>query len=189
MRKGNLFVLSGPSGAGKGTLVRRVLDRVDDAWLSISNTTRAPREDDIDGVTYNFVTNDEFDDLVAHDGLLEWANVHDHRYGTPRAAVERHMAEGGQVLLEIDVQGGFQIREKVPEAHLVFIAPPSLEELERRLRGRGTETEQAIATRMSNAQHEIACKDDYDMVFVNDDLDVCTDELIAYIESLAEVRE
>ena len=129
-RKGNLFVLSGPSGAGKGTLVKRVLERVPDAWLSVSDTTRSPREGEIDGVHYFFVDDAEFDQLVETGGFLEWARVHENRYGTPRARVEEHMAKGGQVLLEIDVQGGFQIREQIPEAHLVFIEPPSLEVLD-----------------------------------------------------------
>ena len=128
-RKGNLFVLSGPSGAGKGTLVKRVLERVPDAWLSVSDTTRSPREGEIDGVHYFFVDDAEFDQLVETGGFLEWARVHENRYGTPRARVEEHMAKGGQVLLEIDVQGGFQIREQIPEAHLVFIETPSIEVL------------------------------------------------------------
>ena len=105
-RKGNLFVLSGPSGAGKGTLVKRVLERVPDAWLSVSDTTRSPREGEIDGVHYFFVDDAEFDQLVETGGFLEWARVHENRYGTPRARVEEHMAKGGQVLLEIDVHRG-----------------------------------------------------------------------------------
>ena len=174
MRTGNLFVVSGPSGAGKGTLVSRVIERVPDAWLSISATTRDPREGEVDGV------------LVERDGFLEWAQVHDHKYGTPRAMVEEHIAAGDQVILEIDVQGGFQIKEKVPSAHLVFIEPPSLEELERRLRGRATETEESIELRMKNAELELSRKMEYDIQFVNDNLDVCTDELVAYIERQAE---
>ena len=186
MRTGNLFVVSGPSGAGKGTLVSRVIERVPDAWLSISATTRDPREGEVDGVHYLFKSDSDFDSLVERDGFLEWAQVHDHKYGTPRAMVEEHIAAGDQVILEIDVQGGFQIKEKVPSAHLVFIEPPSLEELERRLRGRATETEESIELRMKNAELELSRKMEYDIRFVNDNLDVCTDELVAYIERQAE---
>ena len=188
-RKGNLFVLSGPSGAGKGTLVKKILERVPDAWLSVSDTTRAPREGEIDGVHYFFVDDAEFDHLVETGGLLEWANVHEHRYGTPRARVEEHIAKGGQVLLEIDVQGAFQIREQIPEAHLVFIEPPSLEVLESRLRGRGTASAESIAVRMQNAQVELSRKMEYDKLFVNDDLETCVEEVVAYIESQAKMSE
>lgn len=188
-RKGNLFVLSGPSGAGKGTLVKKVLERVPDAWLSISDTTRAPRKGEVDGVHYYFVDDAEFDRLIETGGLLEWAQVHENRYGTPRARVEDHMAKGCQVLLEIDVQGGFQIREQIPAAHLVFIEPPSLEELEKRLRGRGTDSDESIAVRMKNAQLELSRKMEYDKQFVNDNLEVCADELVAYIESQAKMSE
>lgn len=185
MRTGNLFVMSGPSGAGKGTLVSRLLERIPDAWVSISATTRAPREGEVDGVHYLFLSDEEFDRMVEQDGLLEWARVHDRRYGTPRALVEEHRAAGGQVILEIDVQGGFQVKQKDPSAHLVFIEPPSLEELERRLRGRGTEDEASIALRMRNAEVELSHKMEYDIQFVNDDIDACTDALVSYIESQA----
>ena len=189
MRKGNLFIISGPSGAGKGTLVNRLMDRVPDAWLSVSVTTRAPREGEVDGTHYFFVDDAEIDRLIAEDGLLEWAQVHTARYGTPRKVVEDHIAAGGQVILEIDVQGAFQVRDKIPSAHLVFIEPPSIEELERRLRGRGTESEEAITKRMQNAYVELSRKMEYDIRLVNDNLDACTDELIAYIEHNAEQNE
>ena len=187
MRKGNLFVISGPSGAGKGTLVSRLLERVPGAWVSISATTRAPREGEVDGVQYLFMDDAEFDRMVGEGGLLEWAQVHDPKYGTPRALVESHMAAGDQVILEIDVQGGFQVKEKNPDAHLVFIEPPSIDELERRLRGRGTEDEDTIALRMRNAELELSRKMEYDIQFVNDDLDVCTDEVVSYIERQATI--
>ena len=189
MRQGNLFIVSGPSGAGKGTLVGRVMDRIPDAWLSISVTTRQPREGEVDGVHYFFVDDERFDGLVSDDGLLEWAQVHSARYGTPRKTVEDHIAAGGQVILEIDVQAAFQVREKVPAAHLVFIEPPSLEELERRLRGRGTEDEASIVKRMENARIELSRKMEYDIQLVNDNLDECTEELVAFIESKAEKNE
>ena len=186
MRRGNLFVVSGPSGAGKGTLVARLLHEVPDAWVSVSATTRAPREGEIDGVHYYFKTRDEFDELVAADGLLEWATYAGNSYGTPRAAVEAKMAEGKQVILEIDVQGAFQIKDKIPQAHLVFIEPPSLEVLESRLRGRHTETEDVIASRMKAAQVELSRKMEYDVRVINDDLDEATRELIAYVNEQAE---
>ena len=186
MRHGNLFVISGPSGAGKGTLVARLLDAVDDAWVSVSVTTRSPRPGEIDGIHYFFASDEEFDRLVADDGLLEWANVHGCRYGTPRKTVEEHIANGEQVILEIDVQGAFQVRESMPGARLIFIEPPSLEVLEARLRGRGTETEDVIEKRMKTALLELSRKMEYDIRLVNDDLDVATSELIAYIDEQAE---
>ena len=135
MRKGNLFVLSGPSGAGKGTLVKRVLQRIPDAWVSVSATTRKPRPGEVDGKDYYFLDQPRFDELVSQNGFLEWACVHGNSYGTLRSRVQDHMNAGGQVILEIDVQGAFQVKKAMPEAHLIFIEPPSLEELERRLRG------------------------------------------------------
>jgi guanylate kinase len=189
MRKGNLFVISGPSGAGKGTIVARLMERVADAWLSISATTRAPRTGEEDGVHYLFLSHDQFDELIQNDGLLEWANVHGNKYGTPRALVEERMAAGQQVILEIDVQGGFQVRDVIPDAHLVFIEPPSLEILEERLRGRGTDSEESIVLRMRNAELELSRKMEYDIQFVNDNLDECTDAVVAFIERQAQIDE
>lgn len=186
MRRGNLFVISGPSGAGKGTLVARLLQSVEDAWVSVSVTTRKPRAGEIEGVHYYFADNEEFDHLIAEDGLLEWAHVHSCRYGTPRKTVEDHIALGNQVVLEIDVQGAFQVRDKLPSAHLIFIEPPSLETLEKRLRGRGTETEDVIEKRMKVAHMELSRKMEYDIRLVNDDLDVAVNELIAYVDKQAE---
>lgn len=186
MRRGNLFVISGPSGAGKGTLVARLLQEVSDAWVSVSATTRAPREGEVDGISYHFKTREEFMQLVDEGGLLEWAEFAGNCYGTPRASVEEQMAQGKQVILEIEVQGAFQIREKMPKAHLVFIEPPSLEVLEERLRGRGTETEDAIQRRLQTAELELSRKMEYDVRLVNDDLEIAVEELVAYVNSKAE---
>ena len=188
MRQGNLFVISGPSGVGKGTLVARLLDRVADAWLSVSATSREPRSNDIPGVTYHFVSKREFQRMADNGELLEWAIYGDNGYGTPRKPVEEHLAQGYQVVLEIEVQGAFQIKEKIPQAHLVFIEPPSIEELERRLRGRDTDTEEAIEKRLKTALDELARKDDYDYCLVNDDLDEATEQLVSYVNELADKK-
>lgn len=186
MRQGNLFVISGPSGAGKGTLVARLVQEVPDAWVSISVTTRSPRPGEVDGSSYQFVSDAEFRQLADSDGLLEWATYSGNCYGTPRASVEEHIAQGDQVILEIDVQGGFQVRSKFPSAHLVFIEPPSLDELEVRLRGRGTESDEAIETRMETARVELSRKMEYDIRLVNDKLDVAVAELVGYVNEQAE---
>lgn len=186
MRKGNLFVLSGPSGAGKGTLVKRVLQRVPDAWVSVSTTTRQPRPGEVDGKDYFFLDQPRFDELVSQGGFLEWAHVHGNSYGTLRSRVQDRIDQGSQVILEIDVQGAFQVKEAMPEAHLIFIEPPSLEELERRLRGRGTETEEVICNRMKTAEVELARKMEYDVQVVNDELERATEELVSYIGSFAD---
>ncbi len=159
---------------------------VPDAWVSISATTRAPRQGEVDGVHYLFSSAERFQELIDHDGLLEWATYSGNRYGTPRASVEEHMAKGEQVILEIEVQGAFQVREKMPQAHLVFIEPPSLEILEQRLRARGTETDEAIAKRMETAKVELSHKMEYDMRLVNDDLDEATAALVRYVNDQAE---
>lgn len=183
MAEGSLYVISGPSGAGKGTLVERILDGHPDITLSISATTRQPREGEVDGVHYHFMSVDEFEDVIARDGFIEWAQVHSNYYGTPLAPIEQHLAAGDTVLLEIDVQGAFQVLDKLPQAKLVFIAPPSIKELERRLRGRGTETEEVIAQRLANAKGEMDASKDYDFVIVNDDLERATKELARVLES------
>lgn len=186
MRKGNLFILSGPSGAGKGTLVKRVVEHVPDVWVSVSATTRAPRDGERDGVHYFFVDDAAFDKMIEEGDLLEWANVHGHRYGTPKSKILEHMRAGQQVILEIDVQGAFQVREKIPEAILVFIEPPSMEELRRRLEGRGTEDRQAVEGRLKTAKVELSHKMEYDYQLVNDNLDTAADKLIAFINGKAD---
>jgi len=180
---GGLFVISGPSGVGKGTLVARVLDRLDDVWLSVSATTRPPRQGETDGVSYRFVSDEQFDHLVADDGLLEWAWVHGQRYGTPRAAIDDRVAAGIRVILEIDPQGAFQVRERYPQAVLVFIVPPTFSDLEKRLRTRGTESDEQIARRLQTAQVELSEANEYDVVIRNDDLEQATADLVDVIES------
>ena len=167
-------------------MVNRLLERVPDAWVSVSATTRAPRAGEEDGVHYYFLDDQRFDDLVAENGFLEWADVHGKRYGTPKQTVVDHMNSGWQVILEIDVQGAFQVRNIIPEAVLVFIEPPSLQELRNRLVGRGTEDEESVERRMKTAELELAQKDKYDKRLVNDDLEAATEELVAFINECAE---
>ena len=186
MRTGNLFVVSGPSGAGKGTLVARLLEAVPDSWGSVSATTRAPRAGEGDGGSYHFLDRDEFLRRADEDGFLEWAEYAGNCYGTPRSSVEQKIAEGKQVILEIDVQGAFQIKDKIPEAHLIFIEPPSMEVLEARLRGRGTEADDVIEKRMQAARLELSQKMRYDKRLVNDDLDSAVAELVDYVNAQTE---
>jgi guanylate kinase len=188
-RKGHLFIVSGPSGAGKGTLVEAVCRLVPDVWLSVSVTTRPPRAGEEEGVHYRFISPERFDDLEAGGGLLEWAEVHGNRYGTPRAEVEERIALGYQVLLEIDPQGAFQIRDLLPNTVLVFIVPPSMDELVRRLKGRGSETDEQVAVRMRTAEREMALVGTYDHVVINDDVSRAARELVAIIARYADDEE
>ncbi len=167
----------------------RLLQCVDDAWLSISATTRSPRKGEIDGVHYYFLPEDKFKNLINDNGFLEWALVHNNYYGTLRSAVEEHIQAGKQVILEIDVQGAFQVKDKMPQAHLIFIEPPSFEELERRLRGRGTEPEDVIVKRMKTAHLELSHKMEYDIQLVNDKLDKAVQELVSIVNSFADDKK
>ncbi len=170
MSKGLLIVLSGPSGCGKGTMVQEILKRGDCA-VSVSATTRSPREGEINHVHYHFLSRAEFEQRIAHDGLLEYAEYCDNYYGTPRAEVEAMRSEGKHVILEIEVQGAFQIRERCPEAILVFTIPPSMEELRRRLKKRGTESDAVIEKRIARAAEELPYAKHYDYVILNDALE------------------
>jgi guanylate kinase len=185
MRKGNLFIISGPSGAGKGTLVKAIEPLVPDIWVSVSVTTRAPRPGEVEGRHYSFISSEEFDRLATTGGLLEWAEVHGNRYGTPAAAVGQKIGEGRQVVLEIDPQGAFQVKRLVPDSVLVFIMPPSWDELQRRLVGRGSETEAQVETRLETARRELQLVGEYDHVVINDDVPRAASELVALIDSHA----
>lgn len=182
-RRARTFVVSGPSGVGKGTLVALLRERVASLGLTVSATTRGPRPGEVDGVAYYFLSDEEFDRRVAAGDFLEWAWVHGHRYGTLRQEVERVTGAGSSVVLEIDVQGGLMVRERVPEAVLVFVEPPSMDELERRLRGRGTESEADIDRRLANAREEMSQASLYDVRIVNDDLERACLELQQVIDT------
>lgn len=184
-------MIAGPSGVGKGTVVRRVREMAPDLRLSVSVTTRAPRValGERDGVDYDFVTADEFDRLVRTAGLLEWAEVFGNRYGTPRTWVESTLDAGQDVVLEIDVQGARQVREAMPEAVLIFLEPPSLQELERRLRSRGTEDEERLADRLTKAGWELEQRSWFDHVVVNDDVDRASSHVAAIIEESRTSRD
>ena len=174
-------MVSGPSGAGKSTVIGKVMDRRNDLCFSVSATTRKPREGEVDGVNYFFVTGTEFDRMIGDDELLEHAEYNRDNYGTPRAYVEEKRRAGMHVLLDIEVQGARQVRERVPEAIKIFIIPPSLQVLEQRLRGRGTETEEQIQRRLARARGEYREADFYDYVVINDHLDTAANELNAII--------
>jgi guanylate kinase len=166
------FVLSGPSGAGKSTLLRRFLETRPDWVESVSATTRAPRPGEEAGVDYFFLSSDEFARRVAADGFLEHATVFGkNSYGTPRDFVEKHLLQGHNVIADLDVQGGQQVKARMPEAVLIFVAPPDAQTLEQRLRGRGTEDEASIARRLAEAAKELSCWECYDFVVVNGDLE------------------
>ncbi|ROS74526.1 guanylate kinase [Cellulomonas sp. PhB143] len=176
---GRLTVLAGPTAVGKGTVSADIRRRYPDVWLSVSATTRAPRPGEVDGVHYHFVGPEQFDRMVAAGEMLEWAVVHGvNRYGTPRGPVEERLAAGAPTLLEIDLQGARQVRETMPQARFVFLAPPSWEELERRLVGRGTESAEERERRLATARVELAAEPEFDHVIVNDDVRRATDELV-----------
>ncbi len=167
-KRGTLFVVTGPSGAGKGTVLKKVMAATDHLYFSISATTRAPRPGEVHGVHYHFITRESFAQLIREERLLEHAEYVGNFYGTPLDPVLEHLAQGDDVILEIEIQGAKQVKARYPEAALVFIAPPSFDELERRLRGRGTETEETILRRMDTARRECAHMDAFQYIVLND---------------------
>jgi len=174
-----LTVLAGPTAVGKGAVSADIRERYHEVWLSVSATTRLPRPGEVHGKHYWFVTDAEFDQMVADGELLEWATVHGrNRYGTPRRAVEEALRDGKHALLEIDLQGARQVRRSMPGALFVFLAPPSWEELVRRLVGRGTETAEERERRLDTARLELASQPEFDVTIVNDDVHRATDELV-----------
>lgn len=178
---GQLIVLSGPSGVGKSTVIKALRVARPDIWISVSATTRAPRPGEVDGVHYYFYSDDRFDRAVAAGEFLEWAPFAGYRYGTPSAPVTERLAAGSSALLEIDLQGARQVRSAMPEAFLVFLAPPSFEELERRLVGRGTESPEASAARLEAARAELAAQSEFDEVLVNSSVEEVLARLVTLL--------
>jgi len=170
--RGILIVLSGPSGVGKGTVCKALRECASDIVYSVSATTRAPRQGEVDGVNYFFKTREQFQQLIEQDQMLEWAEYVGNYYGTPRKFVEDTLASGKDIILEIEVQGALKVKQKFPEGVFIFLLPPSLPELENRIVGRGTETEDVIRSRMSVAMEEIALMEHYDYAIVNDQVDL-----------------
>ncbi len=183
VRKGMLLVISGPSGTGKGTLIERLMADDPSLVFSVSATTRAPRPGEIDGVHYHFVTNEQYDQLVADHAFVEYASVHGNRYGTLRSEVYQRLERGENVVLDIDVQGALNVIAGEKEKVSIFILPPSMKELRKRLTERGTETPEAVETRLGNAAWEISQKDKYRYKVVNDDLEECLKTLQAIIRA------
>jgi guanylate kinase len=187
--KGKLFIISAPSGAGKTTLCTRLLECCPDIFYSISYTTRSPRPGETDGKDYHFITSEAFLEKQAHDYWAEWARVHDHYYGTSAELLSDSMAQGQDILMDIDVQGAMQIKERFPEAITIFIMPPSMDVLKRRLCGRATDSRTIIEKRLQNAVREMEQKDFYQHVIVNDELEKAANELIEIVSRYRERRQ
>lgn len=181
--KGILVVVSGFSGAGKGTLMKRLIQDYDNYALSISATTRAPRPGEEDGREYFFLQKEQFEKKIAENGLIEYARYCDNYYGTPREYVEKQLEAGRDVILEIEIQGALKVKKQYPDALLLFVMPPSAAELRRRLIGRGTETEEVIEKRMHRASEEAEGIENYEYIVINDDLDTCVKELHEIIKT------
>lgn len=183
MKKGLLIVVSGPSGTGKGTICKHLLEKEKDIKLSISATTREPRKGEVDGVNYFFVDKDIFEQQILEDAFLEHAKVYENYYGTPKKYVIDEVDKGNHVLLEIDIQGALQVKEKYPEGIFIFILPPSMKELKNRIVGRGTESETSITKRFSSAFEEINYVREYDYFIVNDEVDIAVEKIRAIIKA------
>ena len=184
MQHGRLTVLAGPTAVGKGTVSAQIRADHPDVWISVSVTTRPPRHGEVDGVHYRFVDDTRFDEMIEREELLEWAVVHrTARYGTPRAPVEEALAAGRKALLEIDLQGARQVRETMPDALFVFLAPPSWDELVRRLVGRGTESDEERTRRLETAVEELRAEPEFDVTVVNTDVRTTAEELVSLMGS------
>lgn len=179
---GRLFIISGSSGVGKGTVIKEFLKKAENIFLSVSTTTRKPREGEVHGVNYFFVTKEDFKKSVQEENFLEWAEFGENCYGTSRDIVEKMLSSGKNVLLEIEVQGAKQVKEKMPEAVTIFILPPSISEIEKRLRGRGTETEEAISKRLKAIEFEMKEAKHYDYKVINDVVERAADEILKIYE-------
>lgn len=189
MNRGTLYVVSAPSGCGKGTILGEVFKKNKNVFYSVSATTRSAREGEADGVNYFFLTKEKFLELVNNDGMLEYAEFCGNMYGTPRKAVEDKLSEGFDVILEIETNGAKQIMQKMPEAVSIFILPPSIKELRRRLNKRGTETEEVIEKRVSEAEGEIMQAYCYDYVMMNGDLDEAVEDFMAIMKAVKLKKE
>lgn len=183
MSKGTLYVLSAPSGCGKGTVLAEVLKELPNLSYSVSATTREPRPGEVDGVNYYFVSKEKFSELINNDGMLEYACFTDNYYGTPKAQIMQKLDNGEDVILEIETAGAMMIKAVYPEAVLIFMLPPSIEELKRRLLKRGTESEEVIEKRIAQAAREIKHAPSYDYIFINDDLDKAIEDLMSILKS------
>lgn len=183
MNKGVLVVVSGFSGAGKGTLMKALMKKYQNYALSISATTRSPRPEERDGIEYFFKTKEEFEEMIAQNAFIEYAKYVENYYGTPKAYVQEQLDGGKDVILEIEIQGALKVKEQIPEAVLMFVTAPSAEELKHRLQGRGTESDEVIASRLARAAQEAEGMGAYDYFLVNDDLEVCVEEMHHIIQS------
>jgi len=181
LQKGLLIIVSGPSGAGKGTICKELISRDDSIIVSVSATTRKPRAGEVDGISYHFLTKDRFEALIGENGFLEHACVYDNYYGTPKDFVIEHITAGRNVLLEIDIQGALQVKKKYPEGVFIFVLPPSMKTLKSRIEGRGSETPESLNKRLSSAYSEIELIKNYDYFIVNDTVCHATDLLQAII--------
>ncbi len=179
--RGILIVISGPSGAGKGTICKALLEKHDNIYISVSATTRAPRVGEVEGVNYYFLTKEDFEEKVRENGFLEYANVHGNFYGTPKGNVEKMLEDGKDVILEIDIQGALQVKENFKEGVFIFILPPSMEELKQRIIKRGSETEESLMTRFKNAYKEINYVSKYNYAVVNDTIELAVEKVESII--------
>ncbi len=182
-KKGLLIVISGPSGAGKGTIVSRILEIKDDIEVSVSCTTRTARKGEVDGINYFFITDEQFDKKIDEDGFLEYAEFVNNKYGTPKDKVIGSLNSGTDIILEIEVIGAEEVRKKHEDAVLIFVAPPSMDELEKRLVNRGTETEEQSKKRLAKAKHELGLMPNYNYVVINDDVDKAANTIIDIINA------